>query len=375
MADACAVAGAAVAGRVSPAPRGTASASGRHPAPARLYLAFKLAGKEKPRVKERVLSSARAHVVLVTALVALLAAALAGAFAPAAAAAPDAAQLDTFLAQHASPMTGTGATFVREGQEHGVDPVFLVAIAGAETGFGEFLYAENGDQCTFNAFNWFYGPTWPTSDFASWDEAIARVAEGLGGALYHGAGLYSVDAIAPTYCPDGTEQWVANVKAFMSELGGNFADTRIAATGVAPVPSPTPPSTEPGLVALRGSIKLDKGDREVGQRIYSWFTLTNTGGQPLDLEGIRLAIRGPGRLVRDMVSDQALTLAAGQSLEVSSSWPLDLAGRWHGWIEVTNAGQASLVGDQQAFGFWVRLPKDQVLHRRERQDATLRQGL
>ena len=115
------------------------------------------------------------------------------------------------------------------GEEHGVDPVFLVAIAGAETSFGEFLYSEDGDQCTYNAFNWFYGPTWPTSDFTSWDEAIARVAEGLGGPLYYGSGLYSVDAIAPKYCPDGTEQWVANVKAFMSELGGDFTDTRIAA--------------------------------------------------------------------------------------------------------------------------------------------------
>jgi hypothetical protein len=326
-------------------------------------------------VKERGHSRARLNVVLAAALVVLLAAALAGALAPAAAAAPDAAQLDTFLSQHASPMTGTGATFVREGQEHGVDPVFLVAIAGAETSFGEYLYSENGDQCTYNAFNWFYGPTWPTSDFTSWDEAIARVAEGLGGALYHDVGLTSVDAIAPKYCPDGTEQWVANVKAFMSELGSDPADTRIAAGSVTPVPSPTPPSTEPGLVSLSGAVKLDKGDREVGQRIYAWFTLTNTGGQPLDLEGIRLAVRGPGRVVRDMASDQPLTLAAGQSLEVSSSWPLDMAGRWHGWIEVSRDGKASLVGDEQAFGFWVRLPKEQVLHRWERQAATLSQSL
>ena len=76
-----------------------------------------------------------------------------------------------------------------------------------------------------------------------------------------------------------------------------------------------------------------------------------------------------------MVSDQPLTLAAGQSLEVSSSWPLDLAGRWHGWIEVVRDGEASLVGDEQAFGFGVRLPQDQVLQRWERRDATLSQSL
>jgi hypothetical protein len=327
-------------------------------------------------VKERVHSKPVSFVFAAT-LVVLLAAALAGAlaFAPAAVAAPDAAQLDAFLAQHGSPMTGSGATFIAEGQLWGVDPLFLVAISGAETSFGQLLYSENGDQCTYNAFNWFYGPTWPTSDFASWDEGIARVAEGLGGPLYHGAGLYSVDAIAPKYCPDGTEQWIANVKAFLIELGGNPDDTRVAATAATPAPSPTPPSSEPGLVALSGSVKLDDGDREVGQRIYAWFTLTNSGGQPLDLEGIRMAIRGPGRVVRDLVSDEPLTLAAGQSIEVSSSWPLDMAGRWHGWIEVTRDGNASLVGDEQAFGFWVRLPKGFEQRRWEQRDSTLNQAL
>ena len=38
-------------------------------------------------------------------------------------------------------------------------------------------------------------------------------------------------------------------------------------------------------------------------------------------------------------------------------------------------GKASLIGDEQAFGFWVRLPHDQVLQRWERRDATLSQSL
>ena len=292
---------------------------------------------------------------------AVLAAALT--LAPAASAAPDAAQIDAFLTEHASPMTGAGATFIAEGEAHGVNPVFLVAITGAETSFGQHLYSENGDECTYNAFNWFFGPTWPQSDFASWDEAIARVAEGLSGDLYYGMGLYSVDAIAPKYCPDGTSNWIANVDTFMIALGGDPADTRVAATGAAPLPTqtptptPTPASTSPALVTLSGSVKLDGGDREVGQRIYAWFTLTNTGGQPLQLEGIRLAIRGPGDTGHDLISDQPLTLAAGQETQVSASWPLDLTGRWQGWIEVTRDGAASLVGDKQAFAFWVKLPK------------------
>jgi hypothetical protein len=317
--------------------------------------------------------SKAAQIALGAALVVLAVAALAGAFAPAAAATPSAADLDAFLTQRDSPMAGTGATFLAEGQMYGVDPVFLVAIAGAETSFGKQLYSKDGDQCEYNAFNWFYGPTWPESDFTSWDAAIARVAEGLGGPAYHGMGLISVDAIAPKYCPDGTDQWIANVKTFMVHLGGNPDDTRISAA--TPASSPTPPASEPGLVALSGSVKLDDGDREVGQRIYAWFTLTNSGGQSVDLEGIRLAIRGPGRVVRDMGSDEPLTLAAGQSVEVSTSWPLDLAGRWHGWIEVTRDGKATLVGEQQAFGFWVHLPKHVQLDRWQRRESTLAKAL
>ena len=309
---------------------------------------------------------ARAGIVLAAAL--LLAAVSAGAFAPTAAADPDAAALDAFLARHDSPMTGTGATFIREGLRHGVDPVFLVAIAGAESSFGRFLYSRGGDQCTYNAFNWFYGPTRPESDFASWDEAIARVAAGLAGGLYHGAGLFSVDAIVPRYCPEGTAPWVANVKAFMGELGGDWTDTRVAPVAA---PEPVVPAEAPGTVELDGSVKLDDGDREVGQRIYAWFTLTNRGGRPVDLEGVRLVVHGPGGLPRDLVSDQPLSLAPGQSLEVSTSWPLDLAGRWQGWIEVTRDGTPSLVGDGQAFSFEVRLPEDHMLHRWEQRDAML----
>jgi hypothetical protein len=294
---------------------------------------------------------------LVLALVCVLLAAVTGAFAPAAAAAPEAAQIDDFLAAHSSPMTGAGATFVAEGRAHGVDPAFLVAITGAETSFGELLYSENGDQCTYNAFNWFYGATWPQSDFGSWDEAIARVAEGLSGSLYYGSGLYSVLAIAPKYCPDGTDNWINNVTSFMTQLGGDPADTRLAAASM------LPPDTQPGLVALDGSVKLAGGAREVGRDVRVRFTITNSGGQPIALDGIRLAVRGPSGVSADLVSDQAVTLTPGQPLAVSASWPLDTVGPWRGWIEVTQNGQPSLVGEKRAFAFRVSLPRDLLVRR------------
>jgi hypothetical protein len=295
----------------------------------------------------------------------VLLAAVAGVFAPAVAAAPDAAQIDDFLAAHSSPLTGTGATFVAEGRAYGVDPAFLVAISGAETSFGQLLYAENGDQCTYNAFNWFFGPTWPLSDFGSWDEAIGRVAQGLAGELYYGAGLHSVGAIAPKYCPDGTGNWISNVTSFMTQLGGDPADTRLAAA------STLPPDTQPGLVALDGSVTLAGGAREVGRDVSVRFTITNSGGQPIALEGIRLAVRGPAGASADLVSDQAVTLAPGQPLAVSASWPLDTVGAWHGWIEVVQNGEPSLVGEKQAFAFRVSLPRDLVVRRWIMADTSL----
>ena len=187
----------------------------------------------------------RASLAVVVAVVVALAG-LAGAAPARAASSLDAATIDAFLAEQGSPMAGTGATFVAEGAEHGVDPAFLVAVAGAESSFGLYLYSSDGDQATYNAFNWFYAPTWPGADFASWDEAIAALAAGIAGHLYYGSGLYSVDAIGPRYCPDGTADWLANVTLFMERLGGDPLDTRWTGSG--------PPAAGTPLLALKDGV-------------------------------------------------------------------------------------------------------------------------
>ena len=292
------------------------------------------------------------RVVLGVVLIAALAAALAGAVAPVAAAAPGAAQIDDFLALYGSPMAGTGGAFVAAGQAYGVDPAFLVAIAGAESSFGRYLYSQGGDQCIFNAFNWFYGPTWPQSDFASWDEAIARVAAGLGGDLYFGAGLYSVDAIAPRYCPDGTANWISNVSSFMTALGGDPADTRLPG-GPSIQSLAASPSTEPVAVVLDGTVTVDGGAHRVGDVVDVVFTIANRGAGPAALDCITLAVRGPSGARSDLVSRRPLSLEPGGSLAVSASWRLREVGLWSGRIEVEQSGQARLVGEKQAFAFRV----------------------
>ena len=289
-------------------------------------------------------------------LVILYAVTVTGVFASSAAAGTSAEKLDAILASHRSPMTGMGAVFMTQGQANGVDPAFLVAIAGAESSFGRFLYAKDGDVATFNAFNWFYGPTWPQSDFTSWDEAITRVAAGLAGGLYHGAGLYGVLEIAPRYCPDGTAEWITNVTAFLTELGGDPQDTRLSVMH-------GPPETQPGLLELKGKVGLRAAKRHVGQAVKAEFTVINSGGETLHLDGMTLAVRSSGGSGLDLVSRSVITLEPGEERVVLARWPLDQAGTWHGWIQVEQQGTVSLVGDAEAFKFTVKLPRDVQLRR------------
>ena len=115
-------------------------------------------------------------------------------------------------------LAGEGAAFYQAGGRAGVDPAFLVAISGAESSFGRYIFFAGSQTADYNAFNWFFATTRVGSAFTSWDQAIATVATGLSGPLYYGAGRYSVDTIAPIYCPQGTQAWINNVTAYMLAL-------------------------------------------------------------------------------------------------------------------------------------------------------------
>ena len=287
------------------------------------------------------------------ALAVLLGAAL---LAPApAAAAPTAEQIELLLAEYGSPMQGLAPAFIAEGLEHGVDPAFLVAVAGAESTFGRLLYAPGGDQATFNAFNWFYASPRQASDFSSWEEAIHRVAQGIAGELYYGSGLVSVGAIGPRYCPEGTGAWLNNVTMFMVRLGGDPADTRYWRDG--------PPSTEPGLLVLRGRTKLDPGPYDVGREARAVFTIVNEGDAEVTLRGVRLVVHGPLGMRYDLGTSAPFSIGAGEARRFVAAWSLRLPGRWDGWIEVDGETQASLVGSAEAFVLKCELPRDPELRR------------
>jgi hypothetical protein len=135
---------------------------------------------------------------------------------------PTAQLIDAYLASKGSPMAGQGAAFMASGARWQVDPRLLVAIAGAESNFGQVTCGPN------NAWGWAC-PNDP-ADFATWAHGIDTVTSGLR-RYYLDEGRTSVSLIQQKYCPVGAandptglnSHWRTNVTRFLLELGGNPA--------------------------------------------------------------------------------------------------------------------------------------------------------
>ncbi len=143
--------------------------------------------------------------------------------AAAAAKPPTAAELDAYLATKGSPMTGQGAAFVASGGQWQVDPRLVVAIAGAESSFGQITCAP------FNAWGWGC-PNGPYK-FESWADGFDTVMQGLR-TNYLSEGRTTVALIHQKYAPVGAandptglnNHWTINVSRFMVEMGGDPND-------------------------------------------------------------------------------------------------------------------------------------------------------
>ena len=148
--------------------------------------------------------------------------------------------IDAYLYSKQSPMTGSGVAFLESAQRWGLDPRLLVAISGAESGFG-------AQTCgAYNAWGWSC-PNSPV-EFYSWADAIETISKGLREG-YVNQGRSSVLLIQQKYCPVGAANdptglnsaWLGNVSKFLVELGG---DPGIVAVGG---PSSTGAFTGPDL--------------------------------------------------------------------------------------------------------------------------------
>ena len=138
-------------------------------------------------------------------------------------------------------------------------------------------------------------------------------------------------ATAPTAPATGS----ANVTSFMTA----------ARRGPRRHPSRSDRPAAAGHVArargARGAVKLAGGAREVGRRgarALHDHQQRRSARSPSTGSGWRCA--DPPAPAPTWSPTRPLTLAPGQPLAVTASWPLDTVGRWHGWIEVVQRRRA-----------------------------------
>jgi hypothetical protein len=150
--------------------------------------------------------------------------------------------IDILLAQYGGgkkkapptrPLKDLSAQFVSRGKQYGVDPRLIVAIAGAESTFGEHICTTN------NAWNWFYSGHC-TSPFQSWESGMQTVTKFMRKSyILHG--YDTIEKIGKRYCASGCEHWPSNVRNFYTSLG---ADPNVIAwTPQAPALAAPPKAT------------------------------------------------------------------------------------------------------------------------------------
>jgi hypothetical protein len=290
---------------------------------------------------------ARRLIVLVAAALTLAACC---ASAPVASASVGPRQIDAFLLAHDSPLVGEGEAFYAAGERNGVDPAFLVAISGAESSFGNYLFSAGSQTASHNAFNWFYAATRAGSAFGGWEQAIDTVATGLRGSLYYGAGRYAVGDIAPIYCPQGTQAWVANVTAYMLELGADPSDTRWRGTSLTPAVRARTKGEAPATLGahsaliVRRPLTLTPATVAAGARVRIRFTLVNEGPRGGVWKGVILRLEGPSGQTVAFGSHAPLRLRPGASYSFEATARPRESGVWRGWVDVEAQDGAILTG-------------------------------
>jgi hypothetical protein len=126
---------------------------------------------------------------------------------------PSAQSIDDYLSSKNSPMVGQGANFMSSGQQYNLDPRLLVAIAGAETSFGNNITAG-----AYNALNVMYNRTNPyDSPFVSFQSNINSAAYSITNPR-NGYDLTNTATMYGTYCSGaGCSAGLQNLNTFMHQ--------------------------------------------------------------------------------------------------------------------------------------------------------------
>lgn len=132
-----------------------------------------------------------------------------------------ATQINRFIAStHPNaPLAGQGEMLVRVGQKYGVDPRVLAIIARKESQFGK-----TSGRYRNNAWGWgvHLGPDVYTSP--TWEAGAEKVARGLAGSLYKGAGKNTLASIIQRYAPpseNDTGTYIRQISDWYRSMGGN----------------------------------------------------------------------------------------------------------------------------------------------------------
>ncbi len=150
-----------------------------------------------------------------------------------------------------SPLAGVGAALSGLARDYDVDPRLVVAIAGAETTFGQHQCAVN------NAWNWFHRGTCPASTFASYQEGAGHVTKFLR-LSYLNRGYETIEQIRYKYCTSGCDNWTPLVTSFYNAMPSSGQP--VSGT---PAPQPTSGQVSPPDPGSSGSPAGDD-DRILG---------------------------------------------------------------------------------------------------------------
>ncbi|NDJ79136.1 MAG: hypothetical protein GYB65_23040, partial [Chloroflexi bacterium] len=155
-----------------------------------------------------------------------------------------AGEINDYLVNEGSPLAGLGTLLVNSGQAFDVDPRLVVAIAGAETNYGQ---NGCGVAPSYNAWNWFPNDGGCEANrFESYAAAAGAVTEGLR-ALYLDQGYTSISSLASAYPSDtNASTWASQVQQILQTLGGNPNDLTFPAGASVGLPGAQPGSALEG---------------------------------------------------------------------------------------------------------------------------------
>lgn len=125
--------------------------------------------------------------------------------------------IDKYFARYNSPMAGLGQYIVETGDQYGVDPYLVVAIAQQESNLGKLMPPD-----CHNAWGWGIHSA-GTLCFDTWTEGISIYIQGIAN-KYHGYNLYTPEEIMTKYVPHSPEgAWAKGVNQFLDTLNsGDF---------------------------------------------------------------------------------------------------------------------------------------------------------